>query len=91
MRLGALTSHWGSPRRGRLEDFLATLQVVGYTDQLGNSWSQVMLEARIAGRRLESGDGWIAATAMLLDAPLITHDRDVAEISIGSISVVCHG
>ena len=33
-----------------------------------------MVAARRAGRRLETADAWIAATAMLYDAPLATHN-----------------
>jgi len=33
-----------------------------------------MVAARRAGRRLETADAWIAATAVLDDAPLITHN-----------------
>jgi predicted nucleic acid-binding protein len=33
-----------------------------------------MVAARRAGRRPETADAWIAATALLYDAPLITHN-----------------
>ncbi len=33
-----------------------------------------MVAARKAGRRLETADAWIAATAVLYDADLITHN-----------------
>jgi predicted nucleic acid-binding protein len=33
-----------------------------------------MVVARRAGRRLETADAWIAATAALYAAPLITHN-----------------
>jgi predicted nucleic acid-binding protein len=32
--------------------------------------------AQAAGRRIECADAWIAATALLYDAPLVTHNRD---------------
>jgi predicted nucleic acid-binding protein len=37
-------------------------------------WAEVMVAARKAGRRLETADAWIAATAVLYDADLITHN-----------------
>jgi len=37
-------------------------------------WAEVMVAARRAGRRLETADAWIAATAVLYNAPLITHN-----------------
>src|SRR5205823_3345152 len=90
VRLGSLLSRWGPARIRRLEEFLATLEVVGYTDALASAWAQVMHEARQAGRRLEAGDGWIAATALLLDVPLVTHDRDFADKAVSSLIVLCH-
>jgi predicted nucleic acid-binding protein len=90
MRLGGLASRWGLARRQRLEGFLATLEVVVYTDELAWRWSQVMYAARQSGRRLEAGDGWIAATAMLLGVPLVTHDRDFADLSIPGNRTICH-
>jgi predicted nucleic acid-binding protein len=90
MRLGALLSRWGVPRTQKLEDFLASLQVVGYSDELCHRWAKVMHDARRAGRRLEAGDAWIAATALLLDVPLLTHVRDFADRAVTSVKVVCH-
>ena len=34
-----------------------------------------MAQAKAAGRRIESADAWIAATALLYDVPLVTHNR----------------
>ncbi len=34
-----------------------------------------MVAARAAGRRIECADAWIAATAVLYDAPWATHNR----------------
>jgi predicted nucleic acid-binding protein len=34
-----------------------------------------MVAARRNGRRIETADAWIAATALLLDAPLLTHNK----------------
>ena len=38
-------------------------------------WAEVMVAAQAAGRRIESADAWMAATAMLHDAPLFTNNR----------------
>jgi predicted nucleic acid-binding protein len=34
-----------------------------------------MVTARKSGRRMETADAWIAATALLHDAPLLTHNK----------------
>ena len=88
MRYGARKGGWGAKRRQRLETFLASLKVVGYSDALGHRWAEVMHDAQKAGRRLESGDGWIAATASLLNAPLLTHDKDFDAQACPSIAII---
>lgn len=90
MRFGALNRDWGQKRREELETFLNSLLLVEYTDELCRRWAQVMHEARQAGRRLEAGDAWIAATALLLNVPLLTHDRDFADRAVPSVTVICH-
>jgi predicted nucleic acid-binding protein len=37
-------------------------------------WAGVMVAARANGRRIEAADAWIAATTLLYDAVLITHN-----------------
>jgi predicted nucleic acid-binding protein len=90
MRYGALIANWGEERRQELEEFLSSFIVVGYTDELATLWATTMHEARRAGRRLEAGDAWIAATARLLNAPLLTHDKDFSPAACPSITVHCY-
>ena len=37
-------------------------------------WAQAINSARIHGRPIAPADTWIAATALLLDVPLVTHN-----------------
>jgi predicted nucleic acid-binding protein len=37
-------------------------------------WAELMVEARRNGRRMETADAWVAATASLYGAPLVTHN-----------------
>ena len=90
MRYGAMAAGWGARRRHDLEQFLRRFHIVEYSDELGTHWAEIMLDARRAGRRLEAGDAWIAATALLLAASLITHDLDFSAKSCPSITVVNH-
>jgi predicted nucleic acid-binding protein len=90
MRFGALRAGWGAVRRRNLELFLSAFNLIVYSDELGDHWAQVVDEARRAGRRLEAGDAWIAATARLISAPLLTHDRDFSPGACPSVTVICH-
>jgi predicted nucleic acid-binding protein len=59
---------------GWLRVFLGRFVVVPSSRDLVLKWAEVMVAARRAGRRLETADAWIAATAVLYDAPLITNN-----------------
>ena len=48
--------------------------VVPSSRDLVLKWAEVMVAAHRNGRRLETADAWIAAIAMLYDAPLIPHN-----------------
>ena len=37
-------------------------------------WAAVMVGARANGRRIEAADAWIAATALVYGAALVTHN-----------------
>jgi predicted nucleic acid-binding protein len=49
-----------------------------------------MTAAKSQGRRLEAGDGWIAATAVHPRLQLITHDRDLVGLKIPDLDVICY-
>jgi tRNA(fMet)-specific endonuclease VapC len=49
--------------------------VVPSSHDLVLKWAEAMVAARRNGRRIETADAWIAATALLYDAPLLTHNK----------------
>jgi tRNA(fMet)-specific endonuclease VapC len=67
---------WSSQRVQLLRTFLQRFTVVPSSPNLCRMWAEVMVSAQAAGRRIESADGWIAATALLHDAPLLTNNRN---------------
>lgn len=90
LRFGALRAGWGQRRRAGLERYISRGMVVPYTDELAVAWARVTLHAERIGRRLEAGDAWIAATAVHLDLPLLTHDADFRALNYPGLTVVCH-
>jgi len=70
----ALLSNWHAKRIDWLRIFLARFAIVPSSHDLALKWAEVMVAGRRAGRRLETADAWIAATAVLYDAPLITQN-----------------
>jgi predicted nucleic acid-binding protein len=70
----ALLSNWQPKRIEWLRLFLAKFAIVPSSRDLVLKWAEVMVAARRSGRRLETADAWVAATASLYDAPLMTHN-----------------
>ena len=54
---------------------LTRFLIVPSSADLSRKWAEVMVSARQAGRRVETADAWVAATALLYDAPLLTHNK----------------
>ena len=74
MRLGALKAHWGVRRRNLLERYLSRFAVCYPDDRLCTRWAEVKHESNQKGQPMSSQDAWIAATALYLDAPLVTNN-----------------
>lgn len=77
---GAHKSNWGPPRQAKLAEHLNHYEVVWANDELVRISARLRSERRSAGRQLKSADGWVAATAILLECPLAAHDGDFADI-----------
>jgi predicted nucleic acid-binding protein len=70
-----LEARWGESRRNRLQAYLEPFVILPYNRALCSKWAEVMVAAESRGRRIESADAWIAATALVGGAPLVTHNR----------------
>ena len=74
MRQGALDANWGPRKWDVLEAYLADFSVL-YSDSLLRSmWATLRNESTRKGRQMSSADAWIAATALVLSAPLVTNN-----------------
>ena len=74
LELWALVGQWGSQRKARLAEFIAHFGVVAYSQRLGQQWAEATFSARRQGKPIGSADAWIAATALELQTPLVTHN-----------------
>jgi tRNA(fMet)-specific endonuclease VapC len=72
---GAIAAGWGAPRRQHLESRLNKYVIEHSSDALSLRWAEAMDSARRNGRPIAAADAWIAATALHLGVPLITHNR----------------
>ena len=74
LRRWALERHWSEQRRQELEDYLTRYLVLHSEDLMCDRWAQAMYGTRMRGRPVGPADAWIAAPALLLDIPLVTHN-----------------
>lgn len=68
-----------------LQAAVARFAIIPCSDQLLDAYVHLRSRARERNRAghgplLGAADGWIAATAFLLDVPLVTHDRRLSRI-----------
>src|SRR5437016_12430794 len=74
MRQGALYANWGPRKCDVLETYLADFSVLHSDSLLCSTWAAVRNESVREGRQISSADAWIAATALVLSAPLVTNN-----------------
>ena len=93
----ALQNNWGNPRLQKMEDFLSKFVIADIkTDDIINryaeidAFSQGRLDGRVSNftaRNMGKNDIWIAATASVLDATLLTTDNDFNHLHDEFLSV----
>jgi tRNA(fMet)-specific endonuclease VapC len=83
-------NNWGSTQRDGLTIFLQRFLVISYDTDLAKAWAVISTHCKRVGRRLESGDAWIAATAVRYRIPLLTHDRDHIGLNITDLHTISY-
>jgi len=77
-----LQAKWGPERIVRFRIYTRCFVSVPSSRDLIVKWAEAIVEARSQGRRIEVADAWIAATALLYDAPLVTNNpRDYVGVA----------
>lgn len=83
---GATKKNWGPRRITELNQFLAQFNVYHTDDLLCELYVRVVLSRAKRGTAIDPPDAWIAATALLLDCPLVTHNarhfRDIDNLIV---------
>jgi len=78
LTFGALRQGWGSQRLRRLEDRIGRAEVVWAGPELLSEYVALRVRCEQAGHPLaqsaHGADRWIAATAIRLGVPLVSHD-----------------
>jgi predicted nucleic acid-binding protein len=71
----AITRNWGERRKQDMESFLRQFVLYPYDRALCLKWAEAGASAAKNGYTINTADGWIAATALLHNIPLVTNNR----------------
>ena len=73
---GAYSGGWSEKRKSELAIHLGQYEVIWPSAELVDICARLRAERKSAGREIAVADAWIAATALMLDCPLASHDGD---------------
>ena len=77
---GAYHANWGRRRQDTLIQLPQQYEIIWPNQTLMHICAKLRAERKRAGRALGLADAWIASTALMLNCPLATADRDFADI-----------
>ena len=75
LRFGAYRKHWGARRLSLLEALISQYPIVHTNDHICTEWAKLKALSLQKGRPMTEADIWIAATALALNVPLVTHNK----------------
>ncbi len=85
---GAYQRGWGDTRLDRLRREVRRYAVAPFHLQMAERFAQLRAHRRRIGREIETADAWIAATALWLQCPVVTHNRrdfsDIPGLTVNS-------
>jgi predicted nucleic acid-binding protein len=90
LRRWALASKWGPAKVAQLDRYLQRFAVVLVDLPLCEKWAEVMQAADKAGQPMGVADAWIAATALALSCPLVTHNAPDFQ-GVSALTVITAG
>ena len=76
-RQGVVYGNWSASKIAALDSFLSRFFVLESNAEIANICGGLLGRCKQIGRSLSWPDAWAAATALWLDVPLVTHDRDL--------------
>ena len=87
---GMESDGWGQNRREAMRSYLEGRFSTVYPDALAvKIWAEIVAGCERKGRSISHSDAWIAATAMRLGAPLVTHNATDYS-AVGALTVLSH-
>jgi len=71
---GMEAKNWGAARRDLMRRYLARFTFLLPDAETARTWARIKNGCDKKGRPITFADGWIAAAALQLNVPLITHN-----------------
>lgn len=87
---GAIAANWGVARRQHLESRLQRYVIEHSSYALSLLWATAIDNAKRNGRPIGAADAWIAATALHLDVPLISHNKSHF-VGVDGLKIISEG
>jgi len=66
--------NWGTARRHLMRQFLARFTLLSPDSDTAMLWARIKSNCEKKGRPITFADAWIAASALQLNVPLVTHN-----------------
>ena len=91
LHVGVLAARDHATRARRLAtlEALGDVEVLGLDERVAASWALLRVELADAGRRLNTNDLWISATALAHGVPVVTQDDDFEPVDgLGGLRVI---
>jgi tRNA(fMet)-specific endonuclease VapC len=74
------TARWGIRKRTELQTFLQGYVIIWSDEGTCRLWARIRADCARQGRPISVQDAWIAACALHVNVPLITHNRKDFEV-----------
>lgn len=84
IRVLAQRNNWGNTKLQKMEQIIAAAMVIDISlndEELLSSYVEIDANSQSLGRKMGKNDLWIAATAVVTDATLISGDRDFEHLN----------
>ena len=74
LRVWQIDRHWGPNLVAKLDCALLRFSIQNSNSSICEIWAEIMFESKTKGEPIDHPYAWIAATAIYLDVPLISHN-----------------
>ena len=74
LRLWAISANWGAKRKNQLENYLKRFSIVQTKPEICEIWAEIIDAGKRSGKVIATSDAWVAAVALFLNIPLVTHN-----------------